>query len=105
MNLTICAQIYETYFKLGSKHGDRDDIWYRKQLSTGALNKMEEILKRRKVVNIKKRLKLYNAIPRSVLMYNSCTWGLRENQSKGRHFSHLCQDPLISHQKNQLNTT
>ena len=68
--------------KLGSKLGDREDIQKRKQLSTGALNKMDEILKRRKVVNIKKRVKLYNSIPRSILLYNSCTWGMSDKDEQ-----------------------
>ena len=62
--------------KLGSKLGDKEDIQRRKQLSQGAMNKMEEILKKHKTVNKNKRLKLYHAIVRSVLMYNSCTWGM-----------------------------
>ncbi len=64
--------------KLGSKLGDREDIKWRKQLSQGAMNKIDEILKRHKTVNRNKRLKLYNAIARSVLLYNSCTWGMSE---------------------------
>ena len=68
--------------KLGSKLGDREDMKYRKQLATGSMKKMEEILKRHRVVNRDKRLKLYNAIVRSVLMYNSCTWGMSVTDEK-----------------------
>ena len=62
--------------KLGSKLGDREDMKRRRQLATGSLNKMNDILRRHKTVNKKKRLKLYKALVRSVLLYNSCTWGM-----------------------------
>ena len=64
--------------KLGSRLGDKEDITKRKQLSQGAMNKIEEIIKRRRTVNRNRRLKLYKLIVRSVLLYNSCTWGLSE---------------------------
>ena len=68
--------------KLGSKLGDKEDIQRRKQLATGSIKKMEEILKRKKVVNKSKKLKLYNALVKSVLTYNACTWGLTQNDEK-----------------------
>ena len=68
--------------KLGSKLGDREDIQRRKNLSTGAMNKMDQILRRHRTVNVRKRLKLYNPIVRSVLMYNSCTWGMSGTDEK-----------------------
>ena len=77
--------------KLGSKLGDREDIKRRKQLSQGAMNKMDEILKRRKIVNRKKRLKLYSAIVRSVLTYNSCTWGMSEKDESDINAFHRRQ--------------
>ena len=68
--------------KLGSKLGDREDMKRRRQLATGALNKMDDILKRRKMVNIKKKLKLYNAQVKSVLLYNCATWGMSTKDTK-----------------------
>ena len=55
--------------KLGSKLGDKEDIQRRKQLAATSMKKIEEILKRKKVVKLSKRLKLYNAIVKSVLIY------------------------------------
>ena len=77
--------------KLGSKLGDRKDIQRRKQLSQGAHNKMDELLKRHKMVNRNKRLKLYNTIVRSVLLYNSCTWGMSERDENGINAFHRRQ--------------
>ena len=54
----------------------------RRQLATGALNKMEDILRRHKTVNKNKRLKLYKALVKSVLTYNSCTWGMSTKDGK-----------------------
>ena len=62
--------------KLGSKLGDREDMKKRRQLATGAMNKIDQILKRHRMVNRNRRLKLYKAVVRSVLLYNSCTWGM-----------------------------
>ena len=68
--------------KLGSKLGDREDIKRRKQLAAGSMNKMDEILKRRRVVRKEKKIKLYNSLVRSVLLYNSCTWGMSTKDEK-----------------------
>ena len=62
--------------KLGSKLGDKEDMKKRRQLAMGSMNKMEGILKRHKVVNQNKRIKLYHSLVKSVLTYNSCTWGM-----------------------------
>ena len=77
--------------KLGSKLGDKEDIRRRKQLTTGSMKKIKEILKRKKVVNLSKKLKLYNSIVKSVLMYNSCTWGLTQKDEKGLDSFHRKQ--------------
>ena len=77
--------------KLGSKLGDQEDIQRRKQLSNVKLVQMKKILKRRNVVSIKKKMKLYNALTKSVLTYNSCTWGLTRNDEKGLNSFHRRQ--------------
>ena len=61
--------------KLGSKLGDKEDIERRKQLARVKMIQMKKILKR-------KKLKLYNALVRSVLTYNSCTWGLTKQNEQ-----------------------
>ena len=61
--------------KLGSLLGDREDIARRKQLSTTSLRKLDSLWIRRKV-KVKRRVKLYNSLVRSVLLYNCSTWGM-----------------------------
>ena len=68
--------------KLGSKLGDKEDVQRRKQISTGSMRKIEDIIRRKKTTKTKKKMKLYNSLVKSVLMYNSCTWGLTKNDEK-----------------------
>ena len=66
----------------------------RRQLAMGSMNKMEGILKRHKVVNQNKRIKLYHSLVKSVLTYNSCTWGMgvqEEREMDGFHRRQLRQ--------------
>ena len=77
--------------KLGSKLGDKEDIERRKQLSRVKLIQMKKILKRKNVVRIEKKLKLYNALVKSVLTYNSCTWGLTRQDEKNLDSFHRQQ--------------
>ena len=77
--------------KLGSKLGDREDMKKRRNLATGSMNKMNEILKRNGTVNKHKKLKLYNSLVRSVLLYNSCTWGMSSEDEKVMNSFHRKQ--------------
>ena len=77
--------------KLGSKLGDKEDIVKRKQLATGKLVQMEKILKRRNVVRTEKKMRLYNSLVKSVLTYNSCTWGLTKDDEKNLDSFHRRQ--------------
>ena len=61
--------------KLGSLLGDQEDIANRKQLASGSMNKLKKLWKKRKV-GINRKIKLYNSLVRSVLTYNSSTWGV-----------------------------
>ena len=63
--------------KVGSNLGDKEDIERQKQLATGKMVQMKKILKRKKVVKIEKK---YNALVKSVLLFNSCTWGLTKEE-------------------------
>ena len=76
---------------MGSKLGDKEDIVRRKQLASGKLIKMKKILKRKNVVRTEKKMKLYNALVKSVLMYNSCTWGLTKDDEKNLNSFHRRQ--------------
>ena len=61
--------------KLGSLLGDREDIARRKQLSTTSLRKYNSMWIRKKL-KTKRRVKLYNSLVRSILLYNCGTWGM-----------------------------
>ena len=77
--------------KLGSKLGDKEDIVRRKQLSCGKLIQMKKIVKRKNVVRTEKKMKMYNALVKSVLTYNSCTWGLTKQDEKNLDSFHRKQ--------------
>ena len=80
--------------KLGSKLGDKEDIIRRKNISTGKMVQMRKILNRKKIVKTAKKMKLYNALVKSVLLYNSSTWGLTkddENKLDSFHRKQLRQ--------------
>ena len=81
--------------KLGSKLGDKEDIQRRKNISTGKLVKMKKILKNKKVSKTEKKMKLYNAMVKSVLMYNSCTWGLTKEDEKNLDSFHRKQLRIV----------
>ena len=76
--------------KLGSKLGDKEDIQRRKNLSTGKLVQMKKILQNKKVVDLGK-MKLYNTLVKSVLTYNSCTWGMTKDDEKNLDSFHRKQ--------------
>ena len=77
--------------KLGSKLGDKEDIERRKQLSRVKMVQMKKILKRKRVVRLEKKMKLYNALTKSVLTYNSCTWGLAKDDERNLNSFHRQQ--------------
>ena len=52
---------------------------------------MKKILKRKNVVRTSKKLRLYNALVKSVLTYNSCTWGLTKQDEQGLDSFHRQQ--------------
>ncbi len=67
--------------KLGSLLGDREDIARRKQLSTTSLRKLDAIRIRKKL-KVARRVKLYNSLVRSILLYNCGTWGMSVTDEK-----------------------
>ena len=84
-------ELWRETVKLGSKLGDKEDIKRRKNLATGKMIKMKKILKSGKIKNIPKKMKLYNAMVKSVLTYNSCTWGLTKEDEKNLDSFHRKQ--------------
>ena len=68
------TEYWRTTKKLGSLLGVTEDINRRKQLATAALNKMNNIWIRKDKIKQGLRLKLYKAIIKPILLYNSGTW-------------------------------
>ena len=62
--------------KLGSLLGDSEDLTNRKTLANAAMNKIKNLWLCNKRISINKKIKIYNALVKPVLTYNSCTWGL-----------------------------
>ena len=76
--------------KLGSLLGDREDIARRKQLSNVSMHKFTEIWSRRRV-KLPRKMKLYNALVRSILLYNCGTWGMSKKDEDGMDSFHRQQ--------------
>ena len=67
---------------MGSLFGSKEDIEHRKHLSNIALNKMEQIWHRADKTKQRTRIKLYNTLVRSVLLYNCGTWALTKTDEE-----------------------
>ena len=65
--------------KVGSLLGDEEDIDRRKTLSTLAMNKMLAIWIRKDKINQARRIHLYRALVRSILLYNCGTWAVTKD--------------------------
>ena len=68
--------------KLGSLLGEKEDIQRRKILATSAMNSNMDIWKRKTLTTLKTRLKLYETLVLSILLYNSGTWGMNLSDEK-----------------------
>ena len=77
--------------KLGSKLGDREDIIHRKQLSNNAMDKMNNIWFNSDKIKVELRIKMYKSLIKPILLYNSSTWGLGENDKKDLNAFHRKQ--------------
>ena len=89
--------------KLGSLLGDSEDVTRRKQLSYAALNKIKQMWSGRKKVNIHRRIKVYNTLVKSVLIYNSCTWGITNKEMESLDAHHRKQLRQIWKRRNMRN--
>ena len=67
---------------MGSLLGSKEDKVHRKHLSNIALNKMEQIWHRADKTKQRTRIKLYNILVRSVLLYNCGTWALTKTDEE-----------------------
>ena len=68
--------------KLGSKLGDREDIKRRKELSNVALANNKDIWKWKHKTKRKTRIRIYETAVKSILLYNSGTWGLSKGDKQ-----------------------
>ena len=71
---------WKTTKKVGSLIGDEEDIERRKQLSSVALYKLTNVWIRQHNIKKKTRLKLYRALVKPILLYNSGTWAMTKAQ-------------------------
>ena len=65
---------WRNVIKLGSKLGDCQSIQKRKELATFALAKNDAIWKKNWKTKLTTRIRLYEALVKSVLLYNCGTW-------------------------------
>ena len=78
--------------KVGSLLGDEEDIDRRKKLATVVMNKMDKIWIRKDKISKKRKLNLYRALVKSILLYNCGTWGVtkaEENKLDAFHRKQL----------------
>ena len=85
--------------KLGSLIGDKEDILQRKQLSIAAMRDLNKLWIRKNRIRSNIRLKLYRTIPKTVLTYNSATWGLGKTDEDGLDSFHRNQLRKVLHIK------
>ena len=76
------SEEWKTSKKVGSLLGSKEDIEHRKHLSNIALNKMEQIWHKADKTKQRTRIKLYNTLVRSVLLYNCGTWALTKTDEE-----------------------
>ena len=73
---------WRNVIKLGSKLGDREAIKRRKELSNVAISNNETVWKKKWKRKVKTRLRLYETLVKSILLYNCDTWGLSQSDHR-----------------------
>ncbi|GFO26876.1 endonuclease-reverse transcriptase [Plakobranchus ocellatus] len=89
------SEDWKTTKKVGSLLGSKEDIEHRKHLSKIAFNKLTNIWKSGNKTKQKTKIKLYNSLVKSVLLYNCGTWALTKTD----------EDRLDSFHRKQLRNT
>ena len=84
-------ETWRTVKKLGSLFGDTEDMKRRKILATAAMNSNPGIWKRKELTSLQTRLKLYETLVVSILLYNCGTWGMSANDEKNMDSFHRKQ--------------
>ena len=82
---------WKNVVKLGSKLGDREDIQRRKELATIAFVKNYTIWKKNWKTKLTTRIRLYETLVKSVLLYNCGTWGVSKDDQRKLNSSHRRQ--------------
>ena len=82
---------WRTTKKVGSLIGDVEDVNRRKSLSMVALNKINNVWIRKDKIKQATRIKLYNALSKSILTYNCGTWALTANEEESLDAHHRRQ--------------
>ena len=77
--------------KLGSKHGDREDIQRKKELAIIALAKNDAIWKKHWKTKLTTRIRLYETLVKSVLLYNCGIWGVSKDDQRKLNSFHRRQ--------------
>ncbi|XP_057310663.1 uncharacterized protein LOC130648624 [Hydractinia symbiolongicarpus] len=77
--------------KLGSKLGIHEDIANRKALSTAALQKISDVWIKKDKISTQLKIRIYQTVVKSILLYNCGTWGLNKNEEKNMNSFHRRQ--------------
>ena len=68
--------------KVGSLLGDEEDMARRRSLAAAAMGKMNKIWIRKDRISQKRKINLYRALVKSILMYNCGTWGVTKTEEE-----------------------
>lgn len=77
--------------KVGSLIGDKEDVERRKQLSSVALNKLNNVWIKGNKLKTATKIHLYKALVKSILLYNCCTWALTNTEEEKLNAFHRKQ--------------
>ena len=82
---------WRNMIKLGSKLGDLEDIQRRKELANIDLAKNDAICKKNWKTKLTTRIRLYEMLVKSVLLYNCGTWGVSKDDQRKLNSFHRRQ--------------
>ena len=68
--------------KVGSLLGDEEDMERRRSLAAAAMGKMNKIWIRKDKISQKRKINLYRALVKSILLYNCGTWGVTKSEEE-----------------------
>ena len=82
---------WRNVIKLGSKIGDWEEIQRRKELATITLVKNDKIWKKNWKTKLTIRIRLYETLVKSILLYNCGTWDLSKDDQRKMNSFHRRQ--------------